>query len=288
MRSLLFLSSLLLVLLAGCAVESPDWTRGQPSSYPSSDYLTAVGVSRVLNLAEQKARQELQLKCRWPHEVAGDIIDRVWIAEVWHDRELDAHYALAVIERQSAGQPLYDALVALERTIVGQVAAAEAAESSLLRWGHYLQAASLAAKRGELVDDLRHVYPAAEFPAVSYSLQQLAERRDQTAAVVGMQVRLRNDRDDAVKQGLIRAFAERGIRLAPDFAADLRISGSVAIVTQPAGAPAIVARIEVEGAGANGSKLPAIDERADSRIIGERLAFRIIAAVSSLAQQKLL
>jgi hypothetical protein len=119
-----------------------------------------------------------------------------------------------------------------------------------------------------------------------YSQQQLAERRDRAATRVGIEIRLRNDSGDAVKQGLIRAFAERGIRLAPDFAADLCISGSVTIVAPPAGAAAVAARIELGGPDTKGLKPPDINELADSRTIGERLAFRIITAVSSLALQK--
>ncbi|WP_432821737.1 hypothetical protein [Trichloromonas sp.] len=277
-----------LLLVAGCAVEAPDWTRGQASSYPPGDFLTAVGVSRAREAAEEKARHELLETFRW-QPAAGELsVAGVKIAEVWHDRELDAFYALAVIDRQSAGQPLAAALAAIERSILGQVAAAEAAGSSLQRWGHYLQAVSLATKRSELAASLRRINDDAKLPPVAYTQRQLAERRDQAAAGIGLEISLRNDRNDAVRLSLIKAFAERGLKLAPSFSAGLRIRGSVAAAEQSSGAPAVVASIEVDGEGAGGAKLAAIDERADSQAIGERLALRIVAAVTSLAQQKTL
>ncbi|OHB24917.1 MAG: hypothetical protein A2X84_04025 [Desulfuromonadaceae bacterium GWC2_58_13] len=287
MRRLFFWLSLPLVLVFGCTMESPDWIRGQSSAYPASEYLTAVGLGSARDLAEEEARQKLQARLHRQSEMDRSEAEGGRIAEVWHDREADAYYALAVIDRQSAGKLLSAALAALDRTIAERVAAAEVAGSSLLRWGHFLWAASLATKREALADDLRYVDPAAVIPPVAYSLGQLVERRDLAAARVGVAIRLGNDRDDAVRQRLIRALAERGLRLAPDFAADLRINGSVAALEPPPDIPAVAVRIEFDGDDTDSVKLPTIDERADSEAIGEQLALRLVAEVISLAGEEL-
>lgn len=286
MRNLLFLSSLLLVLVAGCIAEAPDWTRGQSSSYPSVDYLTAVGVSPDRHTAGEKARQEVQSKFSWPQEVPGGEMKGVRVAEVWHDKNLQSYYALAVIDRHSAGKRLIETFAALEQNISGQVVAAEKAGSTLRRWGHFQNAVALASMCPELVKTLRSIDPVAVLPATAYSLQQLVEYREQAAAGVGVDIRLRNDRGDVVKRGLIRAFAERGIRLSPDFAADLHIRGSVERVASPSGLPAVAARIEIADTGEGAVPFQVIDELADLQTIGERLVFQIIAAVSSQADQK--
>ncbi|MBI2191546.1 MAG: LPP20 family lipoprotein [Planctomycetes bacterium] len=133
----------------GGAGDAPDWVRGQPARYPSARYLSAVGTGASRAMAEENARAELArifrseidsrtrtyekylqassgAKTRSSEEISQEnltvistrkVIEGSEIAEVYRQKQPEAHYALAILDRSRSAEMLKDRLDRLDSEI---------------------------------------------------------------------------------------------------------------------------------------------------------------------------
>ncbi len=119
--------------------QMPEWPRlGRHDDYPTEEFFTAVGLGPRLPAAESAAREQLAARLdtalkrlfaqvraegntdalaqntRWLSPLgvrfSGDDLQAARIAERWHDPVTETHYALAALDRATAGMALLRAL----------------------------------------------------------------------------------------------------------------------------------------------------------------------------------
>lgn len=153
-----------LVLLA-CAGGGPEWLDGSAEAYPRDRYLVGVGSGPGLDAARDRARAEIARSLEV--HVEDEVLDRtesttvtqgdppvrtvveqvavetrttteadlegVRIAELWSDPATQQVYALAVLDRRSAGRVFLLEMAACDAEVEGQLADARVEEDSLTR-----------------------------------------------------------------------------------------------------------------------------------------------------------
>lgn len=260
MPRIIFYHLLLLIVLAGCSgPQPPAWTLNPGDSYPPAAYLTGVGFDRGRIGAENQARAEIakifqvtihalvssseaQSQSRvgalavsgYSQDARSELtattdkaLSGVRIAEVWAHPETGEHYALAVLDRLAAARPLRGELNDIDLAVTEQVRLAEEATSPTRQLGHYLTALKALERRRVLAADLHILEPSGWVADPPHTAGTLAARADRAASQIRIGIELSGDHGDIVKGSLVRALAEVGMKLAPEFDRNLTIRGAV-------------------------------------------------------------
>jgi hypothetical protein len=167
-----------LVLLA-CAGGGPEWLDGSPEAYPRDRYLVGVGSGTDLDAARDRARAEIARSLEV--HVEDEVLDRtestslaegdpsvrtvveqvsietrttteadlegVRIAELWSDPATQQVYALAVLDRESAGRVLLLEMAECDTEVEGHLADARVEVDSLTRVRALVQAVRTSRER---------------------------------------------------------------------------------------------------------------------------------------------
>jgi hypothetical protein len=167
-----------LVLLA-CAGGGPEWLDGSPEAYPRDRYLVGVGSGTDLDAARDRARAEIARSLEV--HVEDEVLDRtestslaegdpsvrtvveqvsietrttteadlegVRIAELWSDPATQQVYALAVLDRESAGRVLLLEMAECDTEVEGHLADARVEVDSLTRVRALVQAVRASRER---------------------------------------------------------------------------------------------------------------------------------------------
>lgn len=169
----------------------------------------------------------------------SEVVDR------WVD-ERGTHHALAVIDRERASGALREEIEALDRGIMADVQAADAANAALEKLRSLRRAVEASAERAAKNADLRVVTGEGIPPAVP--LADVLTRLDEVSNQLRFGLALRGPGSDRVQACLEDALTERGyaVDLADaggDF--DVRIDGEVRAEEQAKIAGDVVVRVEL-------------------------------------------
>ncbi len=217
----------------GCAaVSPPKWSRGVLPGPEQGVFAAGVGVGQDLEWARKQAMVELFKEFRGRGERVGSLEAAGKVVETWYDRNLNAHYALAVIENKDAESMLSQKIDEADRQISFALYEASTTPWPVRQWGAYLRAAQAIPRRNELTAQLTALSPSATEGRVPQQRSMVLRQAGSSAARVGMEIHIANDWEGLVKKELVRALAGYGVRLVPAFAANFQLTGTVVVDTR--------------------------------------------------------
>lgn len=224
----------------------PGWVDGRSADYPSSQYLTGVGQADTRSNAEDQAyaavarifKAEVAAQAKdwesyWVVENHGvsnaerrltidnvtkvstdKVLENVRIADVWHDSESRAYYALSVMNRPQAEASLMEKVAALDRTIDTDVTESRQAIDKLAKVRALRRAGRNLVLREVYNTDLRVIRSSGQGTPSAYQVNELSGELEQFLATnLVLAVQVSGDHAEPVGRALAEGLIREGLHV---------------------------------------------------------------------------
>jgi hypothetical protein len=248
MRTLLLVALGVTLMCGGCSHQQgkPGWVAGEAGAYPASRYLLGRGegssqqqaadraraeIAKIFRVAiideavdtqtvtttrkgGKKAREQQSEATRTVTTWTDELLEGVEIARVWHDRQMQRHYALAVLARAQTAQSLRRRMQQLDLQTETDLKHAREDTDQLQRIGAMDRALEAQRQRQSLQQYLTIVEPAANATPVRWKQAELRSELTEALRHIHIDALASNDPTGKLQAVLAGAVSRAGFTLA--------------------------------------------------------------------------
>jgi hypothetical protein len=226
----------------------PDWLNGEPANYPNASYLYATGAASEVEVAKDRALGNLakifELHIRESSTTTEDVqthksegeesvqstariassvnvhtdkmINGARIAEQWQDPDDLTYHALAVLDRDQAGNNIRSEINRLDRETAFTMANADNRQQVLLKVADLQDAIVMQSERNSLQKTLKIIDLNGTGKPSAWNLAELIEKQEQALKSLNMRAVVLQDSVGELDKVLQAAMANAGFAQSSD------------------------------------------------------------------------